>query len=490
MATIHLDGLRKKGIRFGVLAVFSVMCAGAPLSAALAASSSWSGASAISPIGQPDSRGGSQLNDVAVNASGLTLAAWDQYTYTNGGGATIGAAVQSGGRWGTPFTVSGTTGFSSTPRVAVGADGTMAVSWNYQDPMTLPAPQQKVQVAVKAAGATAWTTTTLAQGPVGGVAITQFVPVAVDVNGNVTAVWSRWDASVSKHIIESAVMPKGGSWGVPTVLNSTVDGIFPSLSVNANGDAGIAFAVSPYTPTTDSCGAGLQGTCVLYAFRSGAAGNWGMTRTITEALPNYVGYVTQPHVALDAKGLATVVYMANAFQGVRQIVPITMSNPDGFWTAPAVIIKSPVAGASYMSMDLAIDANGNALTALSIFDPTPGVDRASVWVSWADAAGVWMPAERLTDPTVPVDAYATQVAMSPDGRLAFVGWIDHYHGVAQVSKWTGTVWDKATTIGKYTAFASFQEVMGLDVADSNRARAIWKSSAKSGIRIYASSYNQ
>jgi hypothetical protein len=28
---------------------------------------------------------GSQLNDVAVNAGGLTIAAWDQFTYAPGG---------------------------------------------------------------------------------------------------------------------------------------------------------------------------------------------------------------------------------------------------------------------------------------------------------------------------------------------------------------------------------------------------------------------
>lgn len=50
----------------------------------------WSGASAISPLCQPDPTRGSQLNDVAVNANGLTVAAWDQYTCTTGGPYTVG----------------------------------------------------------------------------------------------------------------------------------------------------------------------------------------------------------------------------------------------------------------------------------------------------------------------------------------------------------------------------------------------------------------
>src|SRR5690349_970175 len=79
----------------------------------------WSGATAISPVSQPDPTRGSQLNDVAVNANGLAVAAWDQFTYAVGGPYTIGVAVQSGGRWGAPFTISGTTGFSISPKVAV-----------------------------------------------------------------------------------------------------------------------------------------------------------------------------------------------------------------------------------------------------------------------------------------------------------------------------------------------------------------------------------
>ncbi|MDD5411319.1 MAG: hypothetical protein PHF31_07885, partial [Methylobacter sp.] len=237
--------------RLGLIATVSILLMGAPTSPLLAANSGWSGATAVSPVGQPDPTRGSQLNDVAVNASGLTIAAWDQYTYNNGGGATIGAAVQSGGHWAAPFTISGTTGFSMSPRVAVGADGTMAVSWTYQDPVNdpvnYPNPIQKIQVSVLPAGATAWSTTTLDQGPIGGVAITQFVPVAVDALGNVTATWSMWNGTI--HVIKTATKTNGGVWLAPVSVSSGQDGIFPVLSVNANGDAGVVFAISPYTST-------------------------------------------------------------------------------------------------------------------------------------------------------------------------------------------------------------------------------------------------
>lgn len=436
--------------------------------------SGWSGPTAISPLCQPDPTRGSQLNDVAVNASGLAIAAWDQFSYTGSGGASIGVAVQSAGKWSAPFTISGTNGFAQSPKVAIGAEGTMAVSWTYQDPIALPSPQNKIQVAVKAVGSTVWTTTTLAQGPIGGVSIIGVVPVAVDPNGNVTAAWTLWNGST--HVVQSASLPKGGVWSSPLDLAPGVDNLYLSLAVNAKGDAGVAFTVSPYANS-----AYLNGTFAQYVFRSGLNGAWTTPVTISETMPSTLGYITNPMVALDASGLATVAYMGYGVESVRQRL-------GGSWTSPVTVLQAPNQVSSYLSPDLAIDGAGNAVAAVSIFDATIGIDRASVWVTTGSPAGTWTPQKRLTDPTVPVDAYATRVAVSPDGGLALVGWIDHYHGTVQVSKLLGGVWGAANTIGKGTAWSSFQEVLGLDAASSSVARAIWKN-AKTGTQTMAVSYD-
>jgi hypothetical protein len=54
---------------------------------------------------------------------------------------------------------------------------------------------------------------------------------------------------------------------------------------------------------------------------------------------------------------------------------------------------------------------------------------------------------------------------------------------------TAGTWGAAKTIGKGTAWASFQEVLGLDAGSSTTARAIWKN-AKTGIQIMTASYGQ
>ena len=433
----------------------------------------WSGASAISPLCQPDPTRGSQLNDMAVNASGAAIAAWDQYTYNFGFNASIGVATQSGGKWAAPFTITGINGSSLSPRVAIGADGTMAVSWTYQDPATQPTPQQqKIQVAVKPAGSTTWTTTTLAQGIVGGVAITQLVPIAVDANGNVTAVWSLWNGAI--HVVQSATLPKGGSWTAPVTLAPGLDGMYPCLALNARGDAAVAYTISAYAYGT--------GTSAQYVYRPGLNGPWTSPVIVSEILSSSIGYVSSPLVALDANGLATVAYFSYGVEAVRQLSA-------GTWTMPQVVLASPASGSSFGSIDLGADQNGNAVLACYIFDATIGVDRASVYVSIGTPAGAWSPQQRLTDPTVPIDAYAPRVAVSPDGGLVLVGWIDHYHGNVQVSKLVHGVWGGANTIGRGTAFSSFQEILTLDAASSTIARAIWKN-ARGGTQTMSSSFGK
>jgi hypothetical protein len=433
--------------------------------------SGWSGAVAISPVLQPDPTRGSQLNDLAVNANGVAIAAWDQFTYSNGGSASIGAAVQSGGKWGAPFTISGTTGFSMSPRVAVGIDGTMVVSWIYQDGAGT---QKNIQVAVRTPTASAWITSTLAQGPAGGVSLTEFVPVAVDANGNITAAWDIWNGTI--HLVQSATMLKGSMWSAPVTLSGTDDGLYTSLAVNAMGDAAVVYSFSPYSSY-------LSGTCARYVFRKGATGAWSAPVTISETIPSSVGYVQYPQVALDKNGLATVIYLGYSVEAVRQLT-------NSSWTQPQTVLKGPaILSSAYTSVDIGLDQNGNAVAAASIFDSTINVDRASVWVTRGTADGKWTAEQRITNPSIPVDAYATRVAVSPDGALVMVGWIDHYHGTVQVSKLVSGTWGAASTIGKGTASASFQEAMGLDTGSSTVARAIWKNS-KTGIQIMSTSYGQ
>ena len=467
-------------VPFSIVAVFALAalalaCIAPPALARPGGGTGWTSATAISPTNQPDSRGGSQLNAVAVNANGLAIAAWDQFTYAAGGGATIGAAVQSAGRWSAPFTISGATGYSMSPSVAVGAEGTAAVSWTYQDPVaTTPSPQQKIQVAVKRPSDPGWTTFTLDQGPVGGVAVVLMVPVGVDRYGNVTAAWTLWDGV--RHVVKAATLIAGEtSWRPSTMLSGSDDGLYIDLAVHPDGYAAVAYSLSPYTSYAIGTSVKVSSTALN--------GSWSAPTVVSETMPSSVGYVTSPRIALHGAGLATVVYFGNGIRTVRQLA-------DGNWTPPVTVILASYSGSSYMSPDIAVDDSGNAVVAASIFDATVGVDRASVWVVRGTPDGKWTAQQRLTDPAVAVDAYSPRVAVAADGTLAMVGWIDHYHGEVQVSRWNGSAWGAADTIGRGTAAASFQEVLGLDVGSGSVGAAVWKSTVKGGTRTMASSYRK
>jgi hypothetical protein len=456
------------GAAAALVLVFAMLAAPAASAKQPVKGGGWSAQVAISAVNQPDPTRGSQLNDVAVNASGQAIAAWDQFSYSNGGSASIGAAVASSGRWGTPFTISSGGGFSMTPRVAVGADGTMAVSWVSSDATG----QDRVRVAVRPAGSTAWTTSTLATFVPSGVAITRVVPLGIDANGDATAAWNVWDGA--KNVVQAATMPSGGTWSAATTLSANADALYFDLAVNARGDAAVAYTMSPYSGY-------VSGTWAEAVSRP-VGGAWTAPVKISETISSAVGYVMNPVIGLDDTGRATVIYTGTGLEATRQLA-------GGTWTAtPNPIITTSIQGASFTSPDLAVDGNGNAVATVAIFDPTINVDRSSVYVARGAPAGSWTAQQRLTDPTVPVDAYATRAAMSPTGGLVLVGWADHYHGTVQISRYANGSWGAATTIGRGTAWSAFQEQIGLSAGSDTVAVAIWKN-AKTGTQTMGSMFS-
>jgi hypothetical protein len=470
MIWLQPGGRGARALAVIVLGTSLAAAAAGPVAAAKP-TTGWTSAVKVSPTLQPDPRGGAQLADVAVNASGLTIAAWEQYTFGTTFGSTIGVNVQAGGRWGTPFTISSPSSIGLSPRVAAGPDGTLAVSWIDQDAAASGTSRQRAMVAVRPGGSTTWTTTTLDDQPVGGVAIAGFVPVAVDGSGSVTTIWSLWDGT--RHVVKSATRSAtSGTWSAATSLSGTSDGLYISLAVDAAGDAAVAWTQSPY--------ASAAGTWAEVVTRSGPTGSWTPPVTVSETLQNYVGYIVSPSIAVDSHGRWTLVYIGNGLEVVRQAASGT--------TAPVTVIVAATAGSSYVGTDLAVDDAGNAVIVASIFDSTVGVDRASIWVTRGSPGTPWTPQLRLTNPAVNDDAYAPQAEVSPDGSLAMVAWVDHYHGVVLSSTWTGTTWAAPVTIGRGTAVGSFREVLGLDVATSSVARALWKATPKSGTEFDASSY--
>ena len=449
----------------------------------------WGGGTGISPVNQPDPTRGAQVADVAVNASGVAIAAWDQYTYNYSFGATIGAAVQGGGRWGSPFSFYCDGATCMNPRVAVAADGTIAVSWTAEDSyVSATAPQRRAQVAVRPAGSTTWTTTNAGDGSAGGVAIPLFVPIAFDASGNLTAAWTTLAGGYA--ILQTATRPATtGQWPAPTTLVSGATTYSPSLAVNAKGDVAIVYTVS-------SCASCYMPYVAQYVSRAKGATTWTAPVNVSEAIVPYgSGYITSPAVALDKQGLATVIYFGYGVEAVRHTSLGTATSPST-WTSPQTVLTAPTPTSSFGSFDLGLDDNGNRGRRRLDFRCNHRC-RSFVGIR-VQARPVGRHRRRSTSAS-PTPLYQstptrTRVAVSGDGTLAIVGWIDHYHGTVQVAQLSGgttsggNAWN-TTTIGRGTAFSSFQEVLGLKAGSGTAARAIWKNT-KSGTQWYAASYGR
>jgi hypothetical protein len=69
-------------------------------------------------------------------------------------------------------------------------------------------------------------------------------------------------------VVPAASLPAGSNtWSPTSTLSGLHDGLYFSLAVNAAGDAGVAYSLSPYTTYS-------TGTAAYYVSRNGPDGSW------------------------------------------------------------------------------------------------------------------------------------------------------------------------------------------------------------------------
>ncbi len=425
----------------------------------------WGPVVSISPIGNPDpTRGDPSQNSVAVNASGIAVAAWDQYGYAQPNGSqSIGVAVESGGKWGSPITISSPAEFAIHPCVAVGGDGTAAVIWTADNGI-----KRMIEASVLPAGATSWTApAVLASGPLGGAPDPGVAQIAIDRNGNATAVWSLWNGK--NNVVSAADLARASSsWSPPVQLTEPfTDGLTPSLAMNADGTAAVVWALTPY-PTYN------VPNVIQEVSRPAGATSWTIPVNVSDVLPPLTNYYQNPKVAIDGGGLASVIWYGSGIMGSRQ-------RSDGTWTPQAALFPTNPMW-FFTSASIGSDGAGKVVVAATIFDATINVDRSTIWAATGSPGGSWGQAAKI--PGADIDPTSARVAMSPDGALTFVGWIANYNGTVQVSRLSAAGWD-TTRIGSVTGVASFQQWLSMSAANGY-AMATWKT--RSGTQTVASAF--
>lgn len=433
-----------------------------------AAGSGWSAPTAVSLTGNPDPTRGAQTNTLAVNSSGLAVAAWDQYFYTNGGGSTIGVNVETNGRWGTPMTLSDPTKYCDRASAKVGGDGTIVAAWACQE---VNSNVRTIQAAVRPAGSTQWSTldAPLATGSIRVSPDPSNVRVAMNATGETWVAWSIFDGA--HYVVQAAYRPAGAgtSFGMPmTVSVAGEDAIQPSLALNDAGVVAIAWAGSPWNMSTS------PNTITLAKSSNGGVSF--TQATVAPDLSRYTGYQNNPAVCLDQSGLAKVMWMGTGLQANWETAPESWASLQPGSQSPT-IIQAGNNVSSYISPSLACDSQGNAIASVVIFDATVGVQRAQLWASAFDATtAAWSTQAKLTgnNPRKIEDIATASASLSPDGSAAYIAYIDHYNGVVKVTHLGTSGWGTPYTLGKTSNVSSFAEVVNGAAAAGSQARVLWK----------------
>jgi len=187
------------------------------------------------------------------------------------------------------------------------------------------------------------------------------VEVALDAQGNATAVWNRLNISSSEYRVQARSRPAGGDWSLPQDVSTAGSNAirFFQLAVGAEGTAVAAWE----TP-----GGVIQG-----AVRP-AGGPWSTPEDLTGEKDN-----VDPQVAVGRNGHAVVLWVDRTDFDDR-VVQARTRPPGGPWsptlnvTPPGEGITGPYDRGFFIPLDgsmVAIDSDGNAV---AIWERTDGVD--------------------------------------------------------------------------------------------------------------------
>jgi hypothetical protein len=366
----------------------------------------------------------------------------------------VGVNVERNGRWGIPLTLSDPATYSDRAQTAVGADGTMIVAWASQT-----ATGRTIEAAVWPAGANGWSgRVVLASGYTRVSPDPSTVRVAVNARGETWIAWSIFDGS---HYLVQAVYRTAGVKGqfgsVSTLSTMGEDGIQPALALNDVGQVAIAWAGSPWqmfsSPNTITVRKSL-----------GIAQGFSDPVRVAPELSKYTGYQNSPAICIDGGGLATVMWFGNGLEANLELA-------DGNWKGKQSVIPPLNGQTSYVSTSLACDSHGHAIAAATMFDGT----RGQVWAATLDQ-GAWTAPQKLTGitPRKTEDIAMSRAAMSPDGTLAFIAYIDHYNGVVKAIHRSGAGWSTPYLLGKTAYVSSFAEMVDAAADLNGQARVIWK----------------
>jgi hypothetical protein len=335
---------------------------------------------------------------VAVDPSGNVTAVWSQH---DGTAYSIYANhYPAGGPWGSPVLVeTSDAGDAIDPKVAVDANGNVTAIWRQWDGAHF-----NIYANHYPAGGP-WGTRVLLETDDTGNALSP--QVAADAAGNLTAVWSQWNGTV--YDVYANQSPAGGPWGAPVLLETDDGGnaLHSQVAVDPNGNVTVVWWQEPDGLRSD-----------IYANHYPAGGPWG-TAVLLET--DNAGDAHSLDVAVDPNGNVTAVWAQ--WDGTRTNIYANHYPAGGPWGTRVLLETDDTGWAG--SPQVAVDPSGNVT---AVWSQADGSVYASIYANHYPAGGPWgTPVLLETDDTG--GAVSPQVAADAAGNLTAV-WSQQHDGTA------------------------------------------------------------
>ncbi len=331
---------------------------------------------------------------VAVDPLGDATAVW----YRSDGANTIvqAATRAAGGTWQAPVNLSAVGMNATFPRVAVDSQGNATAIWTRSTDVT----NLVVQATSRPAGG-AW------QAPVDVSAVGPSLSdaqVAFDGQGNATAIWGGFDGS--NYVVQAATRAAGGSWQAPHDISiAGYTSFSPRLAVASNGAATAIWELSNGANT------------IVQAATRPADGQWTTPVDLSTAGED----AQTPQVALDQQGDATAIWYRS--NGTNTIVQAALRPAGATWQPP---VDLSAAGQNAQVPQVAVDRQGNATAVWDRFNGANYILQAATRPS----GGTWQSPLDLS--AAGQNAASPQVAVDPQGNV-IASW-DEFNGTASLAQ--------------------------------------------------------
>ncbi len=292
------------------------------------------------PVKIATASGAEPVFNVVLDASGNATAVW--HSVNDGEDEEPGVFVRAasrplGGEWSEPVELSGSTG--RNPQVAVNPDGDVTAVWSETDPDTDNA---VVRSKSRPAGG-AWSAAATDLSSDAGNAVDP--QVTVDPQGDATAAWLY---SEDDDLVVQAAHRSEGAWSEPVELwDDAADAGFPQ----------VALATDPQGDTTAIWDSFVPGGHVMRSSTSTAGGAWGSPVALsTPDGSDKPGAAINPRIVADPQGNVTATWSAavgpspgigipenRRLQAVHRPAggawssPVALSTPDNLWAAEIAV---------------------------------------------------------------------------------------------------------------------------------------------------------